>query len=878
MSSMKNTVEQTSSPPVSKSRSLFITRKSLFLSALLTITILVAIVSIALFSFASIQKTHAAPTDNLPVVGINYTNLDGFADAMKQSRPHWDSYGTLDGAASVDANGWPTTDASILVWEGRSNNQGTYTLTFNGQADISVSFNYATITSKSYDAGSNTTTAILVVTDTGAENFQLNFSNTVRSPGSGTNTGVTNVRMMRPTSVGASTSYSPSTIWTTEFKNAISNYAYIRFMAGTNWNTSVSWSDRTKPNDSSQKKVLPGESNFEGNLIAFEYEVDLCNETGKDCYINIPQKANDDYVTKLAQLIKYGSDGVNPYTSPQSNPVFAPLQGDLKAYIEYSNEVWNFGFQQAHDVSDAAQAEVNAGGSNLNYDGEDNSIALAMRYYARRVVQISSLFRNVFGDEMISRVRPLLEWQYNNLNGTAADMLDFVNNYYNNLDGQHVSDPHPITYYVWGGGGAVYYGSNNDAATTVDAIYASGLPVSNYDGQHTYQQALAIESAWAHAYGLHFVAYEGGFAVGGDGPTAVDTQARWDPRAKQSMLDSFNVFAQAGGDLYTAGTYAQWDDINQANTYPLVQAAHDINNGTYTPGAVTLGTQVSSSGTTITASNYDTRSDAYKGSMPVTDNVGRSAGYIVRVDAAGTYTISLNVANASDGGKLAVLVDGNLLSTISVPNTGSTSSYQNVAAGSVALSTGLHSVLVVASQRANGATAGNLGSVQFGSGGTVNTPPPTSTATATSTPTATPPPTGNTTYVSDLNWTSATTGYGSVQKDKSINGNTITLNGTTYSKGLGVHAISEIHYALNGAYSTFTSDVGVDDESWGGSVQFQVYGDGVKLFDSGIVHKGDTIQHISVNVSGVQDLELYVGDGGDGISNDHADWAGAALQ
>jgi hypothetical protein len=152
----------------------------------------------------------------------------------------------------------------------------------------------------------------------------------------------------------------------------------------------------------------------------------------------------------------------------------------------------------------------------------------------------------------------------------------------------------------------------------------------------------------------------------------------------------------------------------------------------------------------------------------------------------------------------------------------------------------------------------------------VSTPTPTPTATAT-------PPAGQTTYLSDLNWSSATSGYGSVQKDKSISGNLLTLNGTVYPKGIGTHAISEIHYALGGNYKTLVSDVGVDDESWGGSVIFQVYADGTKIFDSGVMHKGDAVQHISVNVSTVQDLKLYVSDAGDGISNDHADWAGAKL-
>jgi hypothetical protein len=129
----------------------------------------------------------------------------------------------------------------------------------------------------------------------------------------------------------------------------------------------------------------------------------------------------------------------------------------------------------------------------------------------------------------------------------------FISNYYNNADGkQHVTTPHPPSYYLWGAGGATYYNSNNDKASSVDGIYASGIPGTGY------QKILDAEGNWAHAFGLHFIAYEGGFAVGGDGANGVPANSRWDPRAKQTMIDSFNDFTAAGGDLYTAGTYAQW--------------------------------------------------------------------------------------------------------------------------------------------------------------------------------------------------------------------------------------------------------------------------------------------------------------------------------
>ena len=60
------------------------------------------------------------------------------------------------------------------------------------------------------------------------------------------------------------------------------------------------------------------------------------------------------------------------------------------------------------------------------------------------------------------------------------------------------------------------------------------------------------------------------------------------------------------------------------------------------------------------------------------------------------------------------------------------------------------------------------------------------------------------------------------------------MNGTTYAKGLGVHAVSEIRYALS-RLQRFKAEVGMDDEvGSAGSVVFEVYADATKVFDSGL--------------------------------------------
>jgi parallel beta-helix repeat protein len=144
---------------------------------------------------------------------------------------------------------------------------------------------------------------------------------------------------------------------------------------------------------------------------------------------------------------------------------------------------------------------------------------------------------------------------------------------------------------------------------------------------------------------------------------------------------------------------------------------------------------------------------------------------------------------------------------------------------------------------------------------------------------------GPVTYLSDLTWTSATNGYGPVEKDRSngetggTDGRTIILNGVTYAKGLGVHASSEITYHLGGQYATFLTDVGLDDEISGtcGSVGFEVYLDGALAYTSGTMRAQTATKSINVSVLGKQTLRLVVTTGGDDASCDHGDWAGARL-
>ncbi|MFD5922020.1 NPCBM/NEW2 domain-containing protein [Kitasatospora sp. NPDC058201] len=145
-------------------------------------------------------------------------------------------------------------------------------------------------------------------------------------------------------------------------------------------------------------------------------------------------------------------------------------------------------------------------------------------------------------------------------------------------------------------------------------------------------------------------------------------------------------------------------------------------------------------------------------------------------------------------------------------------------------------------------------------------------------------PAAGTHQLSDLAWSSAGNSWGPVEKDMSNGGNqardgrTITIAGTTYAKGLGVNAFSEIVYYLGGACSSVTTEVGVDAEAEGrGTVSFEIYKDDVKVADSGRVTSATPAKRLTADLAGANELRLVVTDGGDGTNSDHADWAAPVL-
>jgi hypothetical protein len=147
--------------------------------------------------------------------------------------------------------------------------------------------------------------------------------------------------------------------WQPALLTDLAPYAVLRFMDWNQTNTSSNaqavWSTR-------KQKTQP-----QNEPVAFEWQIDLCNRTKKDYWLNIPHEAAPDYWPKLAQLVH---DQLDP---------------SLRVYVEWSNEVWNTGFPQ-HAYS-ASQAQT------IGLPGATPAIA----YQVYESVRVYEAFEGVFG-------------------------------------------------------------------------------------------------------------------------------------------------------------------------------------------------------------------------------------------------------------------------------------------------------------------------------------------------------------------------------------------------------------------------------------------------------------------------------------------------
>ncbi len=536
----------------------------------------------------------AGQTNSRAEIGMNlwfhvdYNNSFAFTDLVRRAR-NWGSVDSPSDSSQVrvDELGWPEQDAAVflhvsidaagleplrLVNGPAPLPAGTYRIVFNGQANL-IDPSTGAVVNQRYDTASNTTRADWVLEAQDERNSaSISFVGTRRTGSSAEGTGLTNLRIFLPGFPDDG-----SVTFTPAFRDAIARFGIVRFMdwIDANRNAMREFSERITPAHASYSLItgsddLP-EFDFTNPLrgVAIEHMVQLCNETDTDMWINIPVRATDECVRQMLELIRDGSSG------------FAGLEPERRLYLEYGNEIWNGfgpGFQCFPRVSALAQqvlqnertsgvphpinfdrlfpAAVDPGiltAANETLTGDEPFLAAQMRwrFIAFRIKTISDMARQVFGDaQMMSRVRPILAWQFGDGQVTASTGLRFLDEF----AGTARDDTEPrnpvarrVNEIVFGGGGAPYAltGGNTSSARN----YFRRFPHADF------APSSRVDATLARAYGIRYVAYEGGPSLGdpvtgaGTLPEVTERRLNADPRMGTAFRTAHNIWKRAGGDI-----------------------------------------------------------------------------------------------------------------------------------------------------------------------------------------------------------------------------------------------------------------------------------------------------------------------------------------
>ncbi|WP_292948332.1 hypothetical protein [Novosphingobium sp.] len=127
-----------------------------------------------------------------------------------------------------------------------------------------------------------------------------------------------------------------------EFLDFCRPFHCLRFMdwTGTNNSTEEEWENRKRASFYTMRAVSgdpdaiwgPAPTSFQRRFsggVAIELMIQLCNTLKIAPWFCIPHRATDNYIRQFARMVR---DTLDP---------------SLKVYLEYSNEIWNWGFHQA---------------------------------------------------------------------------------------------------------------------------------------------------------------------------------------------------------------------------------------------------------------------------------------------------------------------------------------------------------------------------------------------------------------------------------------------------------------------------------------------------------------------------------------------------
>ena len=343
---------------------------------------------------AGAEDAPPPPADPVPIMVhlssvTDWKTQQPFIDVMKTARTwighkpgRWGGAGHDDLAAAgyLDENGWPVeippelgsigTVVLTSMPEAAQDLAGRYVLRFEGDGIVEVGGRAKNVR---YGRGE-----VRFDYQPGPGLVDIRIQRTDRKK---TGDHVRNITLVKEDNLAI---FEAGAVFNPDFLHRLEGFEALRFMdwMETNDSEQSSWSDRPRRSDYTYS--LRG--------VPTEVMLDLANLLGMDAWFNMPHLADDDYIRRFATLVHDG------------------LWRDLTAYVEFSNEVWNWQFEQARWAGRMAQERW----------GRDNAW---VQYYALRASQAAAIWSEVYGADAEARLINVISTQTGWLD-LEKDILD----------------------------------------------------------------------------------------------------------------------------------------------------------------------------------------------------------------------------------------------------------------------------------------------------------------------------------------------------------------------------------------------------------------------------------------------------------------------
>lgn len=311
-----------------------------------------------------------------------------------------------------------------------------------------------------------------------------------------------------------------NTLFDPLFVEGLKPFHCLRFMdwSSTNGSKQRTWDQRPKPDYFTQGLDSGG---------SIEHAILLCNEVHADAWFCIPHQADDNYIRNFAILVR---DKLDP---------------TLKVYIEYSNELWNWGFEQAsYVVENAKNHPEQYVKDDLNQiDPRREWFQVKDAYMMQRTFKIwSDVFGNMAKDRLVRVAAVQAAWSDN-----SRIILEYL--FKKDKNGKSLDNPKYATSTGAGcdalsPGGYFYFTDNNVKIwENMDPSKLTGkliIDAVDKDYWETSGQFTAQNAELAKSFNVDLVVYEGGQHLvppgGREGPLA---EAIWAAQIEPKMYDIY---------------------------------------------------------------------------------------------------------------------------------------------------------------------------------------------------------------------------------------------------------------------------------------------------------------------------------------------------